>query len=271
VAITTTYLNERLELLDGVYGSERRAELAALGRLYNRFLGPVTAVNIHRPDLFDLAMYSSSGTHSTVGRLMRDLTVKAGIADSIYIPGGGKGGSMRQPFLGALGELAERLLAVLHFAAVVRDSVVASYEDLTRQGRQALGPDDLPLFAAEQYSRPGFPYEPFRPETHLRWIEGIDLLTEQPILVPAQLVLIYYKHQPGEAHIGYPTTGGLAFHHDRRRALLHGIYEYVERDAINVRWYCRLPPYCVDVDLEEFLVRVCEVRRPSAGSGDLFG
>jgi len=260
MGVTTTHLNERLELFEGVYSAERQSELESLGRIYNPSLGPATAVNLHRPDPFDLSMHSSFGTHSTVGRIMRDLTVKAGIADAIIVPGGGKGASMRQPFLGALGELAERLLAVLHYAGIATDLVNASYAELIAEGRRALGPDELPLFAPEQYARPNFAYTPFEADTPLRWIEGRDLLSGEPVMVPAQLVLIYYKHHPTEAHIGYPTTGGLAFHHDRNRALLHGLYEYIERDAINVRWYCRIETPRVEIDLDAFLRRSLDMR-----------
>lgn len=259
--LTITYLNERIELLDGVYDQERQDELRALSRLYNRILGPVTSVKLHRPELLDLSMYSSSCNHSPIGALMRDLIVKTGIADIMLIPAGGKGAGMQQPFLGALGEIAERLLGVLHFEAVLDRLVYASYEELMRQGRRALGPDELPLFAPEQYACPEFAYVPFRPDSNLGWIEGGELLTGDAVLVPAQLVLMYYKHRITEARIGYPTTGGLAFHCDRHRAILHGLYEFIERDAINLRWYCRLAPPRIEVNLVDFLARYLDVRQ----------
>jgi ribosomal protein S12 methylthiotransferase accessory factor len=62
-------------------------------------------------------------------------------------------------------------------------------------------------------------------------------------------VLLYYKHHPDEARIGYPTTGGLAFHPQPRQALLHSLLEVIERDAVNTRWYGQVPPRRVIVDL----------------------
>jgi ribosomal protein S12 methylthiotransferase accessory factor len=111
----------------------------------------------------------------------------------------------------------------------------------------------MPLFAPEQYATPQFDYVPFRPDSFLGWTEGRELLTGNPILVPAQLVLMYYKPHPAEAAIGYATTAGLAFHMSRYQAILHGLYEVIERDALNINWYTKLPPPRVDVDLRDFL------------------
>lgn len=251
--LAVTYLNERIELLEGVFGQDRFDQYEALTRLYNRTIGPVTAINAQCPDLLDPSMYSSSCAHTPISSLMRDLRVRESTAETIAIPAGGKGVSIRQPLLGGLGEAAERLLAVLHFEAALDRLVFASYEQLVREGRRALGPDELPLFAPEQYSNPEFEYVPFHADTPLRWLEGREWLTGAEVLIPAQLVLMYYKYHPREARIGYSTSGGLAFHCDQRRAILHGLYEFVERDAVNVCWYSRLPPPRVDVDLADFV------------------
>jgi thiazole/oxazole-forming peptide maturase SagD family component len=90
------------------------------------------------------------------------------------------------------------------------------------------------------------------PDSHRR-IEGIELLSGLPILVPAQLVLMYDHRHAAEERICYPTSGGLAFHCDRRQSVLRGIYECIERDAINIRWVCRHAPPRVAVDLVQFL------------------
>ncbi len=258
--LEVTYLNGRIELFDGVFGEERQAELLVLPRLYNHLLGPVTSVSLHPPDLLDLSLYSAVARHSPVGSLIRDLSVRAGTDDPLLIPGSGKGAGLQQPFLGALGEIAERLLAMLHSAAVVDDLITATYDELTRVGYRALGPDDLPLFAPEQYAKPGFGFVPFRPDSRLKWIQGTELLSLSPILVPAQLVLMYDHRHAAEERIGYPTSGGLAFHCDRRQSILRGIYECIERDAINVRWHCHLAPPRVAVDLVEFLAEDLDIR-----------
>lgn len=248
-----TYLNERVEMLDGVYDDDLGRQLRALSRLYNRHLGPITSVHLERPDLLDPAMYCGSCNHLPMSSVIPDLTVRPAAGDQMAIPGGGKGVGIGRPLLGAMGELAERLLAVLHFQAVVDELESGSWEQMSGRGLDALGPGELPLFAPEQYGRRGFRFEPFLPDTPLRWLRARRLLTGEPVYVPAQLVLLYYKRAAGEAMIGYPTSGGLGFHTDARRAVLHALYEYVERDAVNVRWYCRLAPARVEFDLAAYL------------------
>src|SRR5512138_852174 len=99
--LITTYLNERIELLGGIYGSEQHNQLDALLRLYNRVLGPVRSVNLLRPELLDLSIYSAGCTHVPIGSLMRDLMIKQVGSDRVPIPGGGKGATMLAPLLGA--------------------------------------------------------------------------------------------------------------------------------------------------------------------------
>lgn len=75
------------------------------------------------------------------------------------------------------------------------------------------------------------------------------LISGDEVLVPAQLVFIYYPFKTeGETRIGYATSGGLSLHDDRERALLHGITECIERDAINLRWYNQIPAAPIDLD-----------------------
>lgn len=249
--LTTTYLNERLQLLEGTYGEGRAAQLASLTRLYNRLHGPVTMLNVFRPELGDLSLYGASARHVPITSLMPDLMVKAR-PHARFVPGGGKGATPLHALLGALGEMAERLLATIHFSSLYDHLRYATHERLRREGRDALGPADIPLFAPEQYRSAKFPFVPFTGDTFLGWAEGRELLTGRQVLVPAQLVLMYYKLHPGEPAIGYATTAGLAFHTSRRQAILHGLHEVVERDCLNISWYSRLPPARVSMDLSGF-------------------
>ena len=182
-----TYENLWIEIFDGLYDSDRHRQLCAVSRLYNRLLGPVTAARLHRPELTDFSIYTSSCDHSPMNRIMPDLTVQSTAIHTMLIPAGGKGPGMLQPLLAGLGEMAERLLSVLHFEAV-RDSLEwASLDDLVRRGLQASGPEEIPLFAPEQYSRTDLGFCPFRSDLRLRWIQGTDLLSGEPVWLPAQL------------------------------------------------------------------------------------
>lgn len=258
--LETTYLNARVELLEGVYAEERHDQLRASLRLYNRVLGPVTTVSLLRPELLDLSMYGAHCDHVPVTSLLREVTLKSGPYAG-RVPGGGKGATPLGALLGAWAEISERLLAIIHWEALSKQVEYGSYDELVRRGRHALAPQIVPLFAPEQYASTKFEYAPFRPDTFLGWVEGRELLTGRPILVPAQLVLMYYRPHPAEQDISHSTTAGLAFHTSRREAILHGLYEVIERDALNVRWYSKLPPPRVDVDLSAVLADELDVPR----------
>ncbi|MCW2849442.1 MAG: Ribosomal protein methylthiotransferase accessory factor [Marmoricola sp.] len=253
--LESTYLNPRMEAFDPTYDDERRAQYELLPRLYNRHLGPVLTLALHAPDRLDLSMYGSSCSHLPPGELVRDFARRDRHLDALSIPVGGKGVHLQQALLGALGEVSERLLALLHSTST-EDLVIGSYEALRGRGLNVLGPDSMPLFRSDQYDQPGWPFKRFDLHTPLTWVRGRELLTDEEVFVPAQLVLFHWRRSRQEPRIGYATSGGLAFHTDRRRAILHGLYECFERDAINLRWYCRLPPPLVDLPLEETVRRL---------------
>src|SRR6266498_990740 len=252
MGLEITYLNDRIELFDGVYDEVRAAQLRGAVRLYNRTVGPITSVHLVRPESTDLSMYSAYCHHSPIEWLVRDLSVKNKPAEA-PVPGGGKGATLLRPVLGALGEMAERLLGMLHFTSIAERVFYGSYTDLVLDGRNAVSPAELPLFAPEQYARAGFSFRPFEDDTRLGWLAGTRLISGEPIWVPAQLVLMYYRPRRGEPTIGYATTAGLAFQTSAESAVLYGLCEVIERDALNIRWYSRLPPARIDVDLTQVL------------------
>jgi len=246
--VNVTYLNEYIEFLEPMFGERRAAELLSASRLYNRTLGPITSLNLVRPDVNDLPMYSAYCHHAPLEALIADVRLKSKPSLGL-VPGGGKGATLLRPALGALGEMAERLLGMLHFTAIADRILFGTYDQLRDSGRTAPGPSELPLFADEQYDSPGFEFARYTPTTPLGWIDGYDLTTGEQVWVPAQLVLMYYRPRLAEANIGYATTAGLAFQTSRRAALVHGLCEVIERDALNIRWYSRLVPARVEVDV----------------------
>jgi ribosomal protein S12 methylthiotransferase accessory factor len=260
--LASTYLNGRIEFFDAVYGPERHAQYTSLPKLYNRTIGPVRGISLHRPSMLDLSMYGTSCDHTLTGYIVRDLLGRGPSSEMSAIPIGGKGASMQQALLGNLGEASERLLAMLHSSVAMDRVEFSTYADLVHQGRRALGPAEVPLFLPEQYKCPGFNFVPFEPGTPIWWTEGRELLTGEPVMAPAQLTLFGWKGRRGEARIGYATSGGLVFHPDRRHAILHGIYENIERDAINLRWYCHMSPPRVEVEIDAFLAEHAGLSHP---------
>lgn len=99
-------------------------------------------------------------------------------------------------------------------------SMIASQQELTRNGVPFLPPADLSIELL-----PGFDAD-----SEIGWCWGYDLIGETPLLVSSE------QAGTAEATIGAPvspisTTNGIASGNTVREAVLHGLYEVIERDS----------------------------------------
>jgi ribosomal protein S12 methylthiotransferase accessory factor len=158
----------------------------------------------------------------------------------------------------ALGEAVER------FCAAVYDERTLVLDCQRNLVPEAIDPSTIALFSASQYREPGFAFQPFTEETRVTWTRGYSLLQRAPVLVPAAFVYRPYWPIEGEAAIGdFPTTG-LACGNSLADAILHGLYETVERDAVMITWLNRLPARRIDLDR---LAPATDANRPWARLG----
>lgn len=72
----------------------------------------------------------------------------------------------------------------------------------------------------------------YAPEMTLEWVQGFDLLGEQPIFVPLNAVICPYRPPNGAVQMYFSHTNGLASGNTIEEALCHAICEVVERDAL---------------------------------------
>jgi YcaO-like protein with predicted kinase domain len=69
-------------------------------------------------------------------------------------------------------------------------------------------------------------------DTIIEWIEGIDLLSGKTVLLPWSLVGLDHRVDPPGYHPAFEVaTDGLASGNTTAEAVLHAIYELIERDA----------------------------------------
>jgi ribosomal protein S12 methylthiotransferase accessory factor len=150
----------------------------------------------------------------------------------------------------AIGEGLERYSA----AFVPSDRlVVGSAEELPG----AVDPARFALFHETQFAHPAFPFRPFRRETIVSWVAGFALPGRVPAYLPAQLVFLAWgRRAPGEEHITYATSSGLACASTLEEALLAGILEQIERDAVMLAWYDRLSLPLLDWTHDRELLRL---------------
>jgi ribosomal protein S12 methylthiotransferase accessory factor len=164
---------------------------------------------------------------------------------------GGAGIRLGDAINRAMGELVER------YASLAYDGtgrIVCSHKMLVSRGCRAAPLDSLALFSPKQLATPGFAYAEFTEDTAVGWIEGTNLADGSSIFVPGHLVSLGYLPGPYEVSTCfYPTSSGCAVATSVEGALLAGLLESIERDAVMIRWYARMAPPMLDLDPAELL------------------
>jgi ribosomal protein S12 methylthiotransferase accessory factor len=149
----------------------------------------------------------------------------------------------------AIGEALERYSASFVPSNLVRSSATAL--------PLAVDPDRFALFHETQFAKPAFPFRPFSRESVVSWVEGFALPSCAPAYLPAQLVFLRsLRNSDGEAPIAYTTSSGLACGATLEEAVLAGLLEQVERDAVMLTWYNRLSLPLLDWRNDPELVRL---------------
>lgn len=160
--------------------------------------------------------------------------------------GGGKGHSMFAMAISGIAETFERSVGAFgYFSRAKGELAYGSIKSLSGTGSHFLSPDELKIFAPQQFEDHKLirdRYVPFTEHSNLTWVEGTHMFSGEKIMVPAQIGLPFFVAGKDESRIGYFTSGGLAAHINVEEALYHGVLELFERDAVNLRWNCRIAP-----------------------------
>lgn len=147
----------------------------------------------------------------------------------------GKGRSEAEAQLSALGEAIERYCAYHWDAARVHVHVAAD---------DAITPADLVLYSDAQYGH--LPYPRWSRDVETGWITGVELPGGDPVDLPAALVYLVSPTPRPVDHVTAITSNGLAAGADLDRAVIGGLYEVIERDALMITWANRLPATLIE-------------------------
>lgn len=152
-------------------------------------------------------------------------------AISIY---SGKGVTDTNARISAIMESFERCLAEqpevsINLTGVPLDTerVVDTYESIS-ESYPALFPDALLL------------PQPFSELTKIEWVMGHDIMNDIEVFVPANAVFHPYDPRNG-VKLFRSNTNGLASGNTIEEAVLHGLLEVIERDALSIAEYTRNP------------------------------
>jgi ribosomal protein S12 methylthiotransferase accessory factor len=215
--------------------------LKATRRLVNKQVGIIYSVfeRDQFPDDPRFYQYISQATNK------RYLTYD-NIPSSNY-GGGGVGLSREESLIAAIGEAVERYASGIY----TKDSMVlTTYDDLAAAGIAATPPEDYARFFPDVYEQSPGVYKTYFDHAAPGWWEwGQSLVTGRPIMVPAMFVHVPFSFNGDapkllngrNAFWDYSVSTGMASHSSLPEALLRGIYETVERDAIMLTWLDNLP------------------------------
>lgn len=140
---------------------------------------------------------------------------------------GGVAREARAAQLAGIGEGIERYSAA---QAVVPEK---ARHELTKQ--RVISAEEFALFSVQQRQQPGFPFGALYDDRCL-YTEVFSLTDHTPVWVPQPLVVLRDDYSTG-----IPTSSGLAAGATPADALLRGLQEIIERDALMTTWTHSLP------------------------------
>jgi ribosomal protein S12 methylthiotransferase accessory factor len=136
-----------------------------------------------------------------------------------------------------------RLLAVSEalerYASNTIDEDTLTTASATDLGDDALDLDRVPRCSARERRRPGCPVGKADKKERIRWLKGVDLHSGADAFVPAVMASLGLGRLPTE-RFWMPISTGAAAHVTAEAAVVNGICEVIERDALALTWLQRL-------------------------------
>jgi len=167
-------------------------------------------------------------------------------AETTALNVGGSGTTREAALVAALCEGAERYAAAGPVPEMIGPLAPAQLD------APALAAGQFVQFSVDQ-RRAGLPFEPPADDTPLAWIPGTNAATGAKFYVPAFAVVLPHVPAGGEPAIGPGLSTGLCCADDHNAAVLGGLCEGIERDALALTWLKGITPPQFDRQLVHVL------------------
>jgi ribosomal protein S12 methylthiotransferase accessory factor len=154
----------------------------------------------------------------------------------------GKGRTREEAIASAIGEATERYCAY-HWDP--QRTYLAKWADLKTR---SIHPQHCVLYSDRQYNTFEWPHPRWTHERELAWINGIDVCDGETVALPASLAYLVFPPPRMEDYFAPSTSNGLAAGSTLPGAILGGLCEIMERDAMLITWMNRLPAVELKVD-----------------------
>jgi ribosomal protein S12 methylthiotransferase accessory factor len=148
----------------------------------------------------------------------------------------GKGLTENDAVRGAIGEAIEH-----YCASQVNPQVnfIAPWASVESAG--GVAPPECVLYSETQYARKNFPYRRWSPQDEVMWTPMRELPDRREACAPATLVYLSSPSPRPEDFFTISNSNGLAAGPSLEFAVLHGLYELIERDGFLLTWMNKLP------------------------------
>lgn len=200
---------------------------AANGHDLDKLISPLTGI------VSRLRMVHNEASFAVYAAEMAQYLRPDGSGDLLYTRPGvtaGKGRHPEEARLRCLYEAIERYSTQLHGD---EQRITSSLHEL---GERAIDPRALMLFSDEQYAKGQRVPPRFDPAAQIEWTAVHSLVTGSERFVPTAYAFYGYGHPACGA-----DSNGCAAGKTLADAIVRGFLELVERDAVSIWWYNRVP------------------------------
>jgi ribosomal protein S12 methylthiotransferase accessory factor len=171
--------------------------------------------------------------------------------------GGGLEGEIRN--VRAAAEALER------YASCFYDDRQFLWASANELGSEAIDLDTIPCCSVAELRHPRCPLHLPEKDAPIRWVRGLSLLDGRLVWIPAVMVFLHMPLEPAE-RFWLPISTGCAAHVSMEQAIVSGICEVIERDAVALAWLQQLALPRIELDaVPERLRPYLERNEKSAG------
>jgi thioglycine synthase len=177
-----------------------------------------------------------------------------GTEDSIWVYSG-KGPTRQHAMASGLMEAIERYCSLS--SSQPKRFIQGTFSQLSKSYTKVLHPAEVVEPVSKSYSNN---------ESIIDFLPGFDVLTNEKVLVPAQLALSRYSpSRTASSPFLFSHTNGLASGNVLEEAIAHALCEVIERDAVSIADLCSsFIPYTILENIEDSLKENGTCRYPVA-------
>lgn len=198
--------------------------------LYDGDVGLASPPRLHFPDNGDIpiAVETFGIDNAIVAWPAHTRTLSKESMEAIH--GTGSSVSTTEARIPALGELLERYCATIYSE---QNFVVSSARSLTGN---CLSLAAVPQCSMRELLDPLCPVSPPDQDIPIRWVRSVCLTEDRDCFVPACMVYPALTHCNSGERFAFPISTGCAAHVSMEQAVIAGLCEVLERDAISLTW-----------------------------------